>query len=107
MLVFPFLSPSRLLVLGFQDKSQMVRHPLHILGKKPWTVVEYSLMAHIIAETERAEHFLARPANGAFPVIGKVFKTCSFWNLSLAVASLRIIDISTGCRLALPHFLSP
>ena len=62
---------------------------------------------HGTCPSERTERLLARTTYRTFPVIGKFFETRALRNLSLTVAPVGIIDVTTVYRLALPYFLGP
>jgi hypothetical protein len=68
-------------------------------------VASGALFLHGARPSKRAKHFLARPTYWAFPVLWKILKRSFLGNLPFAVASVRIIDVSTVDGLALPHLL--
>jgi hypothetical protein len=60
------------------------------------------------------ESVFPHAAAGAFPIVGKVFKSSSLGDLSLLVSSVRIVDIPAGVRslalklvLILAHYRFP
>jgi hypothetical protein len=54
---------------------------------------------------QRPEHFFTGTAHRTYPFFRKVPKAGALGNLGSAIASIRVIDVSTIRRLALIHFL--